>query len=239
MLTVEFDRLGLKPGDLVLDMGAGAGRHAFEVYRRGAHIVALDYSLADLKDCSGLFAAMADAGEAPAGTHWATVNGDGTGLPFRDDTFDVIVCSEVMEHIPDDSAAAAELARVLKPGGLLAVTVPTFLPERICWALSDEYHANEGGHIRIYKASELDAKLRAEGLVHTHTHHAHGLHAPYWWIKCAVGVERDQHPAVRAYHQLLVWDMMKAPRTTRVAEKLLDPVLGKSVALYYTKPLAA
>ena len=117
MLTVDFNRLGLKPGDLVLDMGAGAGRHAFEVYRRGAHIVALDYSLADLKDCAGLFAAMEKAGEAPAGTHWATVNGDGTGLPFGDDTFDYIICSEVMEHIPDDAAAAAELARVLKPGG--------------------------------------------------------------------------------------------------------------------------
>ena len=66
MLTVDFDRLGLKAGDLILDMGAGAGRHAFEVYRRGAHIVALDYSLADLKDVSGLFAAMTEAGEAPA-----------------------------------------------------------------------------------------------------------------------------------------------------------------------------
>ena len=47
MLTVDFTRLGLAPGDLVLDMGAGAGRHAFEAYRRGAHIVALDYSLPD------------------------------------------------------------------------------------------------------------------------------------------------------------------------------------------------
>ena len=59
MLTVDFDRLGLRAGDLILDMGAGAGRHAFEVFRRGAHIVALDYSLADLKDCAGLFDAMA------------------------------------------------------------------------------------------------------------------------------------------------------------------------------------
>ena len=67
MLTVDYTRLGLEPGDLVLDMGAGAGRHAFEVYRRGADIVALDYSLADLKDVTGLFAAMADASEVPAG----------------------------------------------------------------------------------------------------------------------------------------------------------------------------
>src|SRR5690606_14520517 len=122
MLTVDFKRLGLRPGDRVLDMGAGAGRHAFEVFRRGAHITALDYNLADLKDVSGLFAAMGAAGEAPAGTAATTVNGDGTLLPFPDDTFDRIICSEVMEHIPDDAAAARELARVLKPGGMLAVT---------------------------------------------------------------------------------------------------------------------
>src|SRR6478609_2286294 len=218
MLTVEFDRLGLKPGDLVLDMGAGAGRHAFEVYRRGAHIVALDYSLADLKDCSGLFRAMEEAGEAPAGTHWATVNGDGTGLPFGDDPFDFIICSEVMEHIPDDSAAAAELARVLKPGGLLAVTVPTFLPERICTEV------------------ELKNRFTTAGLVPEGTHHAHALHSPYWWLKCAVGPTNDENPLVQAYLKLLTWDIMKAPKLTRWTEKALNPVLGKSLVLYARKP---
>jgi len=241
MLTVDFDRLGLKAGDLILDMGAGAGRHAFEVYRRGAHIVALDYSLADLKDVSGLFAAMTEAGEAPAGTSWATVNGDGTQLPFPDDTFDHIICSEVMEHIPDDAAAARELARVLKPGGMLAVTVPTFLPERICWALSDEYHAPfvEGGHVRIFTEAELRTRFVAAGLEPKGTHHAHALHSPYWWLKCAVGPTNDDHPLVQAYHRLLVWDITKAPKLTRWTEKILNPVLGKSVVLYATKPAKA
>lgn len=240
MLTVDFDRLGLQPGDLILDMGAGAGRHAFEVFRRGAHIVALDYSLADLKDVSGLFAAMADAGEAPAGTAWATCNGDGTMLPFADDTFDHIICSEVMEHIPDDSAAARELARVLKPGGTLAVTVPTFLPERICWALSDEYHAPhvEGGHVRIFTEAELKTRFIAAGLDPVGSHHAHALHSPYWWLKCAVGPTNDEHPAVKAYLKLLTWDIMKAPKLTRWTEKALNPVLGKSFVLYCTKPSA-
>lgn len=241
MLTVDFDRLGLKAGDLILDMGAGAGRHAFEVYRRGAHIVALDYSLADLKDVSGLFAAMTDASEAPAGTSWATVNGDGTQLPFPDDTFDHVICSEVMEHIPDDAAAARELARVLKPGGMLAVTVPTFLPERICWALSDEYHAPfvEGGHVRIFTEAELRTRFVAAGLEPKGTHHAHALHSPYWWLKCAVGPTNDDNPLVQAYHRLLVWDITKAPKLTRWTEKILNPVLGKSVVLYATKPAKA
>src|SRR5690606_4356752 len=168
-------------------------RHAFEVFRRGAHITALDYNLADLKDVSGLFAAMGAAGEAPAGTAATTVNGDGTLLPFPDDTFDRIICSDVMEHIPADAAAARELARVLKPGGMLAVTVPTWFPEKVCWALSHEYHAPfvEGGHVRIFREATLRRRFRDAGLEPGDAHHAHALHSPYWWIKCAVGPTND------------------------------------------------
>jgi len=240
MLTVDFARLDLQPGHLVLDMGAGAGRHAFEVFRRGAHIVALDYSLADLKDVSGPFAAMDSAGEAPPGTSAATVNGDGTRLPFLDDTFDRIICSEVMEHIPDDRAAARELARVLKPGGTIAVTVPTWLPERVCWAINDEYHAPfvEGGHVRIFTAATLRRRFRDAGLHPGAVHHAHALHSPYWWLKCVVGPTNDTNPLVQAYHRLLVWDITKAPKLTRWTERLLNPVLGKSLVLYSRKPEA-
>lgn len=239
MLTVDYARLGLQPGDRVLDMGAGAGRHAFEVYRRGADIVALDYSLADLKDVKGLFGAMAEAGEAPPGASANTVNGDGTRLPFADGTFDRIICSEVMEHIPDDAAAARELARVLKPGGTLAVTVPTWFPEQVCWALSHEYHAPfvAGGHVRIFSEATLRRRFRDAGLKPGAAHHAHALHSPYWWLKCAVGVTNDTHPLVQAYHQLLVWDITSAPKLTRWTEKVLNPVLGKSLVLYATKPI--
>jgi hypothetical protein len=66
-------------------------------------------------------------------------------------------------------------------------------------------------------------------------HHAHALHAPYWWLKCAVGVERDT-AVVRAYHRLLVWDLTRRPGTTRLAEWVLDPVIGKSLVVYADKP---
>lgn len=239
MLTVDFDRLRVGARTRFIDVGAGAGRHSYEALRRGAEVTAFDLDEVELKGVDEMFEAMRVEGQVPRTGRGAVQAGTILDMPYADASFDVVLASEILEHVPEDEQAISELVRILAPGGTLAVTVPRFWPEKVCWMLSDEYHANEGGHIRIYKASELDAKLRGEGLVHTHTHHAHGLHAPYWWIKCAVGVERDQHPAVRAYHQLLVWDMMKAPRTTRVAEKLLDPVLGKSVALYYTKPLAA
>ena len=55
MLTVDFDRLGLQPGDRVLDMGCGAGRHAFEMYRRGADVIAFDM---DADELAGVLRAL-------------------------------------------------------------------------------------------------------------------------------------------------------------------------------------
>ncbi len=242
MLTVDFDRLGLHPGDRVLDMGCGAGRHAFEMYRRGGDVVAFDQDGDELAGVLEIFGAMREQGEVPLGAEADIKQGDALAMPFADEEFDRIVASEVLEHIPDDETAIAELVRVLRPGGTIAVTVPRWLPEKICWALSDQYHEVEGGHVRIYTGDELVGKLRAAGLEYLGKDHAHGLHSPYWWIKCAVGVDNDKHPLVKAYHEVLVWDIMKRPgysRVTRLAERALNPLIGKSMVLYLRKPDAA
>ena len=239
MLTVDFDRLGLRPGDRVLDMGCGAGRHAFEMFRRGGDVIAFDQDGDELAGVLDLFGAMRDAGEVPDGAEADIKQGDALSLPFADGEFDRVVAAEVLEHIPHDTDAIAELVRVLRPGGTMAVTVPRWLPEKVCWALSDAYHEVEGGHVRIYTGHELVGKLESAGLVYDGRDHVHGLHAPYWWLKCAVGVTNDDHPAVKAYHRLLVWDIMRRPLATRLAERALNPLIGKSLVLYLRKPEAA
>jgi SAM-dependent methyltransferase len=219
----------------VLDLGCGEGRHAFEAYRRGASVIAVDWGRHEVETTRRWLTAITEAGEAPASARAEVVRGDLTALPVPDASVDRVIASEVLEHIPDDVTAMTEIARVLKPGGRAAVTVPRYGPERICWALSDEYHANEGGHIRIYRADVLRARLAEAGLRPAGSHHAHALHAPFWWLKCAVGVEKDA-AAVRAYHRLLVWDLTKRPWLTRAAEWVLDPLFGKSLVVYADKP---
>jgi SAM-dependent methyltransferase len=237
MLTAKYERMGLKAGDKVLDLGCGFGRHAFEAARRGASVVALDAGRDEVEGVAATFAAMVEAGELAEGSlHANVVQGDALHLPFPDATFDVVVCSEVLEHIPDDLAAMSELARVLRPGGTMAITVPRFGPELVNWALSDEYHNVPGGHIRIYRRSVLEERLGSTGMVVKGHHYAHGLHSPYWWLKCFVGTTNDEHRLVKAYHRLLVWDIMKKPAVTRYAEGVLSPLMGKSIIVYLEKP---
>jgi SAM-dependent methyltransferase len=239
VLTVDFGRFPVGPGDRVLDLGCGAGRHAFEVLRRGARVVAADTDLSELRQVADMFAAMHEAGEVPAGASARVAAGDATALPFPDGSFDKVIAAEVLEHVRADQAAISEVARVLRPGGVAAVTVPAWLPERICWRLSDDYHNVPGGHLRIFTRAELQAKLTRAGLQLSGHHHAHALHSPYWWLKCAVGVHDDDHPLARAYHRLLVWQIMKNPAALRQADRALNPLIGKSVVFYASKAPAA
>lgn len=229
MLTVDFTRFPLQPGERVLDLGCGAGRHAFEVLRRGGDVVALDQDPDELAWVGEWFDAMQASDEAHPEGRARTVEGDALDLPFEDDAFDVVIAAEVLEHILDDERAMAEIARVVRPGGRVAVTVPRYLPERVCWALSTEYHEVEGGHVRIYRRRGLHERLETVGLVVRDSHHSHGLHAPYWWLRCAIGADAF---LTRQYHRLLVWDIERAPGVTRVVERALNPMIGKSHVVY-------
>ena len=119
--------------------------------------------------------------------------------------------------------------------------MPAWLPEKVCWALSEQYHAPyvEGGHVRIYAAPELRRRLVAAGFVPAGHHHAHALHTPYWWLRCAVGPTDTTHPLVRAYLKVLLWDITGTPvlsPITHLADRLANPVLGKSLIVYARKP---
>jgi SAM-dependent methyltransferase len=235
MLTVDFDRLDLRAGQRLLDMGCGGGRHAFAAVRRGATVVALDYDEGELKEVRATLGAMVDAGEIGADTPGGEVNGDALRLPFPDASFERVIASEVLEHLWDDAGAIAELARVLQPGGRMAVTVPTRFPERVSWALDHRYHDTPGGHVRIYRQHELEQRLEAAGLWLRGSHHAHALHSPYWWLKCAYGLDNTEAWPVRRYHDLLVHQIERQPRWMAQVDRALNPLLGKSLVIYTQK----
>src|SRR4030042_3032435 len=202
MLTVDFREIALREGRRVLDAGCGSGRHLCEAFRTpGTAVAGVDLNWDDLRRTNGFLSSMSVENDG----NWIVARADVTNLPFADGCFDVVICAEVLEHIAENRAAVGELLRALKEGGDLVVTVPRFLPERICWMLSSAYHREPGGHIRIYKKAELRALLEDAGASCRGIRYRHGLHAPYWWLRCLVGHKNETFPLVRAYRKFLAW----------------------------------
>lgn len=235
MITVDFNKLQINPGDFILDAGCGIGRHLWEAYRGGCvHVVGIDMNWEDLRRAKYTLHSM----DQTPGSSWLTSKGDVTRLPFKDAVFDVVICSEVLEHIPDNKAAVAEIVRVLKPGKDLIVSVPRFWPERICWALSQDYHNEPGGHIRIYTKKSLIRMLEAAGTRCWGIEYKHSLHSPYWWLKCLVGHKNERSALVNCYKKFLEWDIIEKPPLTRALDKMLNPFIAKSIVFYLKKDVA-
>jgi SAM-dependent methyltransferase len=235
MVTVEFRRLTVNPGFRILDIGCGSGRHTCAAYQcSDVTAIGTDLNFDDLvkaKDRLNLHDKLGQHG----GGKWGLAAADIINLPFKNNFFDLVICSEVLEHIVDHRSAIQEIIRVLKPDSNLIVSVPRYWPERICWALSRNYHNNAGGHVRIFKQTELVADLEGAGVKKWALHFAHSLHTPFWWLKCLVGPTRNDSRPVNLYHRFLTWDIMKQPPVWRFLERLLNPLFGKSIVVYLKK----
>jgi len=136
--------LSVSPGPEVLDAGAGQGTMSIRLERLGYEVTSTDVSHAAVELLRGrLSGPVADASI--------------TNLPFDDESFDGAVLGEVLEHIDDDRGALTELARVLRPGGVLAVSVPA---NPSLYGTSDEW----AGHVRRYTRPALIEACTSAGL---------------------------------------------------------------------------
>ncbi len=235
--TISFEHFPLQAGERVLDLGCGEGRHAISAYLTAdVHVIGLDLSEHDLATARQRLSEFV-GDEAPRSKSCTFVHGSGHNLPFEDDSFDKVICAEVLEHIPDYESFLREIRRVLKPGGLFAVSVPRYFPEWVCWRLSRAYHEVEGGHVRIFRSSELKRAVERQRMQRYQRHWAHSLHVPYWWLRCLFWERGESAKPVAAYHRFLVWDLMQQPPLTRLLDKLLNPIMGKSVVMYFVNEL--
>lgn len=234
MLTVDFELLPVRHGERVLDLGCGPGRHTWHVCKTDHCLVyAVDYDFEELGKAKWMLGEMDKESETKG--RWCILQGDAMTLPFADGAFDKIVCSEVLEHVVDDEQAMRELFRVLKDGGQLAVSVPTYLPESIYWKLSEAYHTNPGGHIRIFRERELIRKLRSTRFTVYAVRHKHAFHSIYWLLRCIFGVRNENALVPRVCHKFLAWQIDSRSGFLNRLEGVFDHVFPKSVVVYLNK----
>ena len=148
MNTIKYNNLNLREGQLMLDMGCGEGRHSIgALLETPTSIVGMDLSFEDLKIAQSR---LKDFDTSELSTSCTFGLGNISDIPLQDSSLDAIICSEVLEHVDSPNESVRELVRVLKPGGVMALSVPRYLPEMICWKLSKEYSKTTCGHVRIF-----------------------------------------------------------------------------------------
>ena len=232
MITINFEAISIKDGDYLLDLGCGEGRHAITAYcHYNISSIGVDLCFRDLVTASDRFKIFDQNNN---NKNLSLINSNGLSLPFSDNSFDIIICSEVLEHIDDYRGIINEVERLLVPGGTFIVSVPRAWPEKICWLLSREYHEVDGGHIRIFNSQKLKKDIEYFGFKCWLRHWAHALHSPYWWLKCLFWKKQNSR-IVNLYHKFLIWDLFHKPFITRFLEKILNPLMGKSVVFYFQK----
>jgi SAM-dependent methyltransferase len=136
--------LSAAPGRTVLNVGAGQGSFSRLLEERGFDVVSTDVSPAACR-------VLEDRVRGPV------VQADVNALPFADSRFDAVALGEVIEHVDDDVAALRESRRVLRPGGVAAISVPA---HPTWFGPSDEW----AGHVRRYTRDALVAACQAAGL---------------------------------------------------------------------------
>ena len=236
IVNIDFRRhFRIQRGDLLLDLGAGEGRHTVEACRWPCRVVSVDLGRYELLRGRYMLADLQRRGLAPG--HADFIIADAQHLPFRDGAFDRVLCTEVLEHIPDDRQGLGELVRVLKPGGPIAVSVPSHFPETVFWAISWDYWHTPGGHVRMYPPGEMWRLLEEEGIrLHTQRRR-HSFQSIYWFLRCSFGKNNEEFPVLRLLTRFINWyhNRRRVPLLERI-EAVLDLVLGKDMVFYGHKP---
>ena len=190
MLTFNFNKINVNPEGTMLDLGCGEGRHIFGVMEQ----------FPDLK-CIGLDPHIESLEKAKEGLEFLEsisnrktnfLSGSAYSLPFNDNSFDLVVCSE-------------------------------------------EYQNQPGGHLRIFKKNKLIEDITDLNFVFESSQRFHSIHSPYWWLRCFFWESQETNPLIKIYKKILERHILKKPFFLEFLDKVLNPILGKSIALYFVK----
>jgi SAM-dependent methyltransferase len=201
-LSIQPDLLPAEAGARVLDVGCGDGRHILAAGARGAYAVGVDYDPVELLKARTRLGA----------TRIDLIAADASHLPFRDEAFEAIICTETLEHLPDDVGAMREIGRVLVDEGLLHGAVPSHFTEIPYFTLSPGYRNAPGGHVRIFSPRSLLFTLARSGLHVEHVRYIHFIDSLVWLRFCLTDFLRPKRAAPRTDFEAAVMLAIAAER---------------------------
>lgn len=215
-LSIDPALLPRGPRARVVDVGCGDGRHILEAARRGCFAVGVDYDAGELRKARARL----------RGRGVDLIAADASRLPFRDGAFDAAICTETLEHLPDDTGAMREIARTLVGGGTLLGAVPSHFTELVYWRLSRGYYRTPGGHVRIYHPRRLATKLRRAGLRITDIRYVHFVDSLIWLRFCVADFLRRDRP--KSGYEAAIMLAVAAERPMPTWRTRLRAAMGRS-----------
>jgi len=231
---VDMDLLDVREGHSVLDLGCGEGYLLRKAARRASLTLGVDLDDSRLRASRNGLTDSCRSGQSSIELAVA----DGQRLPFADASFDRIICTETLEHVADAQLALRELARVLRPGGRLAISVPHSLCEAILYRLIRGHLEFPGGHRRVFTPRTLARALARAGLQPYAGYLRDSLEAIYWILLSLLS-----RPPRRFDGVLEALERWRArtraepySRFYHAADQLGNRLLPKSLVVYALKP---
>ena len=212
LFASEMRGLKVQARASVLDVGSGTGSNLRMLREEGfENVTGIDLHYPAVRYC------------------WAkgftsVVSCDATKLPFADDRFDVVLATDIIEHIDNDSRALREIHRVLAPGGYTIIAVPAF-PS--LWGLQDIV----AHHKRRYRTENLTEKINLSGLKILRIYYFNYLlFGPIWLARQVIkmlGIKRASEAEFNSnlLNESLFWTFVLDVRTA----PLIHPPFGVSI----------
>lgn len=201
-LLLDLVRGSLQKGNLVLDAGCGSGSLLYKLSKSGCTVYGIEQSMEYVD------AIVRTSGELDSLKNTQVKHGSVTDIPFRDNMFNLVVSGDVLEHVKDDEKAVREFHRVLRKGGVCAVSVPAI---QSLWDFSDEW----AGHLRRYSKEGISGLFERNGFVVDDVRfwgfpfvllYHRFIYLPYVRKKISGGVQHDsERPPDAGRHKFLAW----------------------------------
>lgn len=221
------------PDHTVIDVGCGDGALIHFCARQGAEVIFIDRN-------AGALARTRAKIEASPARAFRAIESDCDPIPLDDDSGDLVICTEVLEHVPDPRAFLRELIRVTRPGGQLLVTVPDSRSEQLVAATAPPQYFQEPNHIRVFEAGEFRRLVEEAGL-EIESHRFVGcFESMYWplaWLTCEPdsGLPLDNAHPIPDHWTRLWQEVQRHPQGHKI-RNALNQLLPKAQSIVARKP---